>query len=67
MQDKIKHKNSSKPIKEVLEDFTSKIKEKYTNVDFIINNAGLTKDGLLTCTLKIFCMFKKQVLLHHLC
>ncbi len=48
--------------KEVLEDFTSKVKEKYTNVDFIINNAGLTKGGLLTCDYEDFLYVQKTSL-----
>jgi len=35
--------------KEIIEDFCGKIIARYGKVDFIVNNAGLSKGGLLSC------------------
>ena len=45
--------------KEVIEDFSSKVIEKYGKVDCIINNAGLSKGGLLSCDYEDFLYVQK--------
>lgn len=45
--------------KEVIKDFTSKVIEKYGKVDCIINNAGLSKGGLLSCDYEDFLYVQK--------
>ena len=45
--------------KDVIIDFTQKVIEKYKKVDFIINNAGLSKGGLLSCDLDDFLYVQK--------
>ena len=45
--------------KEIIEDFTNKVKEKYGKVDYIINNAGLSKGGLLSCDYENFLYVQK--------
>ncbi len=45
--------------KNVIIDFTQKVIEKYKKVDFIINNAGLSKGGLLSCDLDDFLYVQK--------
>lgn len=45
--------------KDVLLDFTQKVIKKYTKVDFLINNAGLSKGGLLSCSLDDFLYVQK--------
>lgn len=45
--------------KEVIEDFASKVIEKYGKVDVIINNAGLSKGGLLSCDYENFLYVQK--------
>ncbi|MBR1943086.1 SDR family oxidoreductase [bacterium] len=39
--------------------FTEQVKEKYGKIDFIINNAGLTKGGLLSCDYENFLYVQK--------
>ena len=43
----------------VIAEFVKQVKEKYTNVDFIINNAGLSNGGLLTCDYEDFMYVQK--------
>lgn len=45
--------------KEVIEKFIKQVIEKYDKVDFVINNAGLTKGGLLTCDYENFLYVQK--------
>ena len=49
--------------KDVLINFTNKIIEKYGKIDFLINNAGLSKGGLETCSLDDFLYVQKLSLL----
>lgn len=45
--------------KEVIEEFIKQVIEKYNKVDFVINNAGLTKGGLLSCDYENFLYVQK--------
>lgn len=40
--------------KSVIEDFITQVLKKYTKIDYLINNAGLTKGGLLSCNYEDF-------------
>ena len=45
--------------KEVIEEFIKQVIAKYGNVDFLINNAGLSKGGLLSCDYDDFLYVQK--------
>ncbi len=45
--------------KDVLVDFTNRVIAKYGKVDFLINNAGLSKGGLFSCSLEDFLYVQK--------
>ncbi len=45
--------------KEVLIDFTENVIQKYGKIDFLINNAGLSKGGLFSCELDDFLYVQK--------
>ena len=45
--------------KEVIEKFIKQVIEKYNKVDFVVNNAGLSKCGLLTCDYENFLYVQK--------
>ncbi len=49
--------------KDVLIDFSKKVIEKYDKIDFLINNAGLSKGGLLSCNFEDFLYVQKLSLL----
>ena len=43
----------------MLEDFTRQVIEKYGNIDYLVNNAGMAKGGLLTCDYENFLYLQK--------
>lgn len=45
--------------KDVLVNFTDKVIAKYDKVDFLINNAGLSKGGLFSCSMEDFLYVQK--------
>ena len=45
--------------KEVIEDFCQKVTAKYGTIDFIVNNAGLSKGGLASCDWENFLYVQK--------
>ena len=45
--------------KEVIEKFIKQVIEKYNKVDFVVNNAGLSKCWLLTCDYENFLYVQK--------
>lgn len=45
--------------KEVIEEFIKQVIEKYNKADFVINNAGLTKGGLFSCSYENFLYVQK--------